>query len=185
MTSPFKSRKHDCNAKDILDALTILHDLGIWDEYIIEYGANDPQGLIDRVRNDQDNLIKECEERINANARILVWRTYYPLDKIPAIKYFRDEIKSGLAQAKTFVESLPLPLPLIFPSLEAARECRFVKNFFDKCRAAAHQRGVIDDCFEFLHIPPDWVVPDGFDALRDKFIRRYDLDTVTKNRRLE
>lgn len=126
MTSPFKKKELNCNAAEMLDVLTILHDLGIWDEYIYKWGIEDPTGLVDRVRNEQDQLIAEYEERVTKQ-RVSVIFNSFGIDKILFIKPLRYFTGMGLAETKLVSESLPWVLPWSYPRNDVHRY-RFIET---------------------------------------------------------
>lgn len=120
MSSPFKNKELDCNASEMLDALTILHDLGIWDEYIYKWGVEDPAGLVDRVRNEQDKLIAEYEDRVTKQRVAVIFNTF-GIGKIQFIKILREFTGMGLSETKLVSEALPWVLPWSYPRNDVHR----------------------------------------------------------------
>jgi ribosomal protein L7/L12 len=125
MPTPFSAKKLDCNAQELLDALTILHDLGIWDEYIYKYGVENPAGLAERVRNEQDQLIAEYEERVTKNRVTLRFKNHGG-KKINFIKILREFSGLGLADAKKVSEITPWVLPWSY-TCEEVNSSEFIK----------------------------------------------------------
>lgn len=146
MSSPFKKPDLNCNAKEMLDALSIIHDLGVWDHYVIEYATEDPIGFCDRVRNDQDELLAEWERKYSNWALVL---KSYGSRKINSIKTIRDFTGWRLANLKNYVESLPLILPWKYKNENEARSSHFVKLYMED---VSDSREPVETYFEFISL---------------------------------
>lgn len=127
MTSPFKSiSNYDCRAKDLFDALTIIHDLDLWDELTYEFAEN-PKKLIDHVNENVDEFVKEWE------AKNIGWSVRFidTFKKINAIKHIRKWSNLGLALSKRIIESCPFIYPWYFNSKEKLLTSQFYKELIE------------------------------------------------------
>jgi hypothetical protein len=108
--NPFKLRKGvlDCNASDMLDALTILFDLGMWNEEMMEKALADPAKFPQWVLENQTEIYKKWVERNPFFTPRLIGDYG---NKIQAIKTLKLFARTGLSISKTLIESLPVICP--------------------------------------------------------------------------
>lgn len=122
MPSPFKAKEFDCVGRDIFDALTLLHDLEMWDEYVYDY-ADKPLELVDMIKNHWDEFIEKYEL---ANRFSIILMEDYGDNKIQFIKSVRDFSGLGLAESKRISETLPRYIPWAYDSPEEIKNSKFL-----------------------------------------------------------
>ena len=117
----FKNPEDNCVAKDLMDALTIIHDLDLWDNWVYEYAEN-PLELIRMVNEDRDALQEAWQE-----ARLAYSIKLISTDrKIPLIKAVRKWTRMGLADAKRIIDHLPIVVPWHYETKELAENSEFM-----------------------------------------------------------
>jgi len=130
MVSPFKSPSgFDCRAKDMLDALTIVHDLGLWDDLTYEFAEN-PQAIIAHINDNVDDFVLEWEKK-NCNFAIRI--TDIGEKKIQFIKLLRSYTGWAVAFTKTASESTPFICPWYYDTAHALNNSEFVAQLKADC----------------------------------------------------
>lgn len=157
MGSPFKEKPgFDCRAKDLFDALTILHDLGLWDELTYEFAEN-PIGLINHVNENVDDFVEEWEKK-NMGWTLRLINTN---KKIQAIKHLRAFTGFGLPNSKKMIESAPFVYPWYYDTRKDLEASLFYKQLDD----------IPETVFEVVRLTPNQ--------------RRYAVKTSNARTRLE